>query len=294
MSSFFKTIRDSNLFVGFILFVIVLAGVIVGIETYEDFARQHHFILSILDTAVLWIFVVEIGIKLLAEGKKPWNYFKDPWNVFDFSVVAVSFLPIGASYIAVLRLARILRAFRLVSALPKLQILVNALLKSIPSMGYVFILLSLHFYIYAVMGTFLFSQNDPMHFENLQVSILTLFRAVTLEDWTDLMYINMYGCDQYGYADARLPCTSPQAMPLVSVFYFVSFILTGAMIVLNLFIGVVINSMEEAQGDEEMSAIIKKKETDNVQLHEEIVLLENQIDELKKSLSVLNKRLQKI
>ena len=90
---------------------------------------------------------------------------------------------------------------KLVRALPKLQILVSALLKSLPSMGYVGLLLGLLFYIYSVAGVFLFGNNDPLHFDNIWIAMLSLFRVVTGEDWTDVMYIQMYGCEQYGLGE---------------------------------------------------------------------------------------------
>ena len=125
--------------------------------------------------------------------------------------------------------------------------LVGALLKSIPSMGYVSILLLLLLYIYAVAGDFFFSENDPIHFENLQMSMLSLFRIVTLEDWTDIMYINMYGCENYGYGGNESMCTNSSPKKAGSVLFFVSFVLIGTMIMLNLFIGVIMTGMDEAK-----------------------------------------------
>jgi len=186
MAEYFRKIVDSRTFQYFIIGVILAAGVIVGLETYPGLMDTHGDLLHLLDHIVLYIFVVEILLKIGAKGSKPWEFFNDGWNVFDFIIVAVCFMPIGGAYIAVLRLARILRVFRLVSALPKLQILVGALLKSIPSMSYVGILLFLLFYIYAVIGTFMFGQNDPIHFGSLQVSMMTLFKTITLEGWSIL------------------------------------------------------------------------------------------------------------
>src|SRR5688572_3157341 len=185
MAEFCKKIVDSTWFHTFIIFVILGAGVVVGLETYPGLMDTHGELLHMLDHIILYIFVLEIVLKVIAKGNKPWEFFYDGWNVFDFIIVAVCFLPIGGAYIAVLRLARILRVFRLVSAMPKLQLLVGALLKSIPSMSYVGILLFLLFYIYAVLGTFMFGQNDPIHFGSLQVSMMTLFKTITLEGWID-------------------------------------------------------------------------------------------------------------
>ena len=136
---------------------------------------------------------------------------------------------------------------KLVRALPQLQILVGALLKSIPSIGYISLLLFMLFYLYAVTATFLFSGNDPVHFANLQTSMLSLFRAVTLEDWTDLVYINMFGCASYGYGGIENLCTESVARPIIASIFFVSFILIGTMIILNLFIGVIVSGMDEAE-----------------------------------------------
>jgi len=243
----------------------------------------------------LWIFVLEAAIKIIAKGKRPLDYFKDPWNVFDFTIVVVCFLPIGGKFIPVLRLARVLRVLKLVSAIPRLQILVNAVLKSIPSIGYVFLLGLLHFYIYGCMATFLFSENDPVHFRNLQTSMLSLFRAVTLEDWTDLMYINMYGSANYGYDEATYAALAnigitkdkivSTASPLAAGAFFVSFILTGAMIVLNLFVGVMLTGMDEAKKETEIAEAAKRKEVDNLDIKEELIQMEQQLQEMSQKLS---------
>jgi len=242
-----KKITEAKWFQDFITIAIIIAGILVGIATYSDFSQKYHVFLEVANKAVLWIFVAEVIIKMVAEGKKPWRYFNDGWNVFDFIIVAAAFMPFGGSSVAVLRLLRLLRVLKLVKALPKLQLLVSALLKSIPSMGYVSILLLLLFYIYAVAAVFFFGANDPIHFENLQMSMLSLFRVVTLEDWTDVMYINMYGCENYGYDGNMNLCTNSSESPLGAAIFFVSFVLFGTMIILNLFIGVIMNGMDEAK-----------------------------------------------
>jgi len=250
-----RSIAETSLFQHFILGTIILAGVLVGIQTYGESVSDYDSLLNFADAIILAIFTVEVVIKMLAVGPRFQDYFKDPWNIFDFAIVAIAlialFLPdLNAGFVAVLRLVRILRVFKLVTAIPKLQLLVGALLKSIPSMGYIGILLSLLFYIYAAMAVFLFGENDPVHFGNLQTSMLSLFRVVTLEDWTDIMYINMHGCDHpiNGYGPAE-GCTSPQAFGVLGAFFFVSFVLIGTMIVLNLFIGVIMTSMDEARAE---------------------------------------------
>ncbi|MBA3459964.1 MAG: ion transporter [Deltaproteobacteria bacterium] len=249
MSEPFKALVASRRFQRFIIGVILFAGVLVGLETYPDLVARHGNVLHRLDQVILTIFVAEIVVKILAEGKKPWRYFADGWNVFDFIIVAVCFLPLDAQYVTVLRLARLLRVLKLVRSLPRLQVLVGALLRSLPSMGYVALLLFVMFYVYAVAATFLFGANDPIHFGNLQTSLLTLFRVVTLEGWTEILYIQMKGCAGYGYGGQEALCIASSAQPIVAAAFFVSFILLGTMVMLNLFIGVIMNGMSEAQSE---------------------------------------------
>lgn len=247
-----KSIVESSWFNNFIIWTILIAGIVVGLQTYGERVATWQGLLHNLDQVILWIFTIEAILKLSVYGL---GYFKDSWNVFDFVIVVICwmafFMPnINAGVVAVFRLARVLRVFRLVSALPKLRVLVDAMLKSIPSMGYVGILLFLLFYIYGVMGVFLFKENDPIRFSDLGTSILTLFQITTMEGWTDILYANMHGCDHEVYGLDN--CETPIAQPTAAVIYFVSFVMFGTMIVLNLFIGVIMNSMEEVQQEQKL------------------------------------------
>ncbi len=285
---------DSSGFQYGVLAVIVLAATLVGLETSRDLVGRHGALLHTLDAVILWIFAAEAVLKIARHGKHGYRYFGDPWNVFDFLIVVVCFLPIGGQYAAVLRLARVLRALRLVTAVPRLQLLVGSLLKSIPSLVYVGLLLNVLFYIYAVLGVFMFRGNDPVHFQDLTTALLTLFRVVTLEDWTDVMYIQMYGSDAYpGYADfaqAHLREGS-QTFPVIGPVYFVSFVMVGTMIVLNLFIGVIINSMDEAQAEREAEERRKHLERDGeISVGDEIRLIEEEVDKLSRRLGELRRR----
>ncbi len=279
-------IANSSWFKNSITITILFAGLLIGIETYHEFASKHSNILHFLDQIILLIFALEIVVKVLAQGTKPWLYFYDSWNVFDFIIVAAVFMPFGGSSIAILRLLRLLRVLKLVRALPKLQLLVNALLRSIPSMGYVSLLLLLLFYIYAVAAVTFFGENDPVHFSDLQTAMLSLFRVVTLEDWTDIMYINMHGCANYGYDGIMEKCTNSNAYPLGAALFFVSFVLLGTMIVLNLFIGVIMTGMDEAKKsmDEANNKEVKNDEesVSIANLKQEIKTLQEMILDLKK------------
>lgn len=274
MTSFAKHIVGSRIFRAAIIFVILLAGVLAGVETSAALSAEYRALLHFLDLTVLGIFITEIVLKILAKGRRPLDYFHDGWNVFDFIIVAVCLLPIGGPFAAVLRLVRTLRLLRLVSALPKLQVLVGALIKSLSSMGYVGLLLGLIFYIYAVTGVHLFGRVSPEHFGNLQAALLSLFQMITLDDWRTM----------YDGAQA--------AAPFAATPYFVSFILLGTMIMLNLFIGIVMNSMAEmhAELDEQKQIARAIEENGSVSgdlalLDQQLAALRNQLDEIRAKLS---------
>ncbi len=269
-----------------------------GAQTYKNFAIENAKVLQTLDHLVLIIFTLEALIKILAEGNRPLNYFKNPWNIFDFAIVTACllepFIHIGGAFLPVLRLARILRVLRLVSAIPKLQLLVSCLLKSLPSMFYVSILLFLLFYIYGAMAVFLFGENDPIHFRNLQTSILSLFRVVTLEDWTDVMYINMYGSDAYGYSASDLQKWNPTSSesPVGAAFFFVSFVLLGTMIVLNLVIGVIMNSMDESNAEMSIKQEIERRKTHPEPVRDGLHDLHQRLEELSGEMKVIKKMIE--
>lgn len=280
---FAKTISVSRPFHAFITAVIILAAGLVGVETNPDIEKRHHRLLEVLDTIIVAIFTIEIAIRIIAEGKKPWRYLLDSWNIFDFLIVAACFLPYDNQYVTVLRLLRLLRALRLLTAFPRLQILVGAIFKSLPSMGYVWLLMGLLFYVYAVAGILLFSKNDPVHFGSLSSSSLSLFQVSTLDGWTELMNIQLYGCDKIGYEPFKHMCTTPTISPMAPA-YFISFILICTFVLLNLFIGVVLNGMEEARAE---LAELKMKNMLNNPREFDRRLVEAEIAKLNTALKVL-------
>jgi voltage-gated sodium channel len=267
-------IVESRGFQNLILTAIIAAGVIVGLETYPAAMEGYGQLLRTLDWAILYFFAVEILLKIIAHGKKPWEFFRNSWNFFDFVIVLICFLPLNSHFVAVLRLARILRVLRLVTVLPRLQVLVGALLRSIPSMGYVGMLLFIHFYIYAVIGTFIFGGNDPGHFGTLGTSLLTLFQVVTLEGWVEILKLQMAASAGYG-------------PPL----YFISFIVVGGMIILNLFIGVIMNSMQESTAEIEARRIAKAGAQPSAGLtDDDFVHIERQLADIQKQIAVMRHR----
>jgi voltage-gated sodium channel len=254
MVAFAQRVTSSSWFQNAILVLILASGALSGVESYLRSDGQAELLrtISLVQDVILWVFVVEILTKIAACGRRPWDFFRSGWNLFDFTIVGVCLMPLDAQFSSVLRMARLVRTLRLVSILPRLQVLVGALLKSIPSLGYIGALLGLHFYMYAVLGTFLFGKNDPIHFGTLHESFLTLFQVLTLEGWNDVLATQYLGSDLV-YDEGLQALTAgvrvSAAQPLVAAGYFVTFIMLGTMIMLNLFTGVIITSMEEASNE---------------------------------------------
>jgi len=247
-----RTFTESKKFQIFFIGVILLSGLVVGLDSYPKISNEYGAILHSLDSVILGLFVLEICLKLISFGPRVHEFFKDGWNIFDFIVVSACFLPFDGQSVIVLRLLRVLRIVRLVGTIQELKLIVNTLLKSIPSLGYIGVLLFILFYIYACLGTFLFRENDPIHFESLHISLLSLFRVATLEDWTDIMYTAIYGCQNYGYSGMEELCEKSMAFPFLGWFYFVSFVLLATFVFFNLFIGVIISNMEDIKEKERL------------------------------------------
>jgi voltage-gated sodium channel len=257
--------------------LIVFAGLLVGAETHRPWMEAHGALFHALDRGVLTLFVVELALRIAAQGRRPWRFFLDPWNCFDAVIVAVCLLPFHTEFAAVLRLVRVLRVLRLVTAVPRLQLLVGALIKSVPSMSYVALLLSLLFYVYAVGGVALFGAADAESFGSLPRAALTLFQVVTMEGWNEFM------AAQFDAYPSRV----------VPVLYFVSFILVGTMIILNLFIGVIVNGMDEAR--QEMAQEERARHvaaTGRTTAGDDVAALRAQLSAMQDGLAALERRLR--
>jgi len=228
MKTLAKKIVAHVVFERFIIAVILISAVLIGMETSTAILDQYGHWISWGNRLVLVIFIAEAALKIYAVSPRVGDYFREGWNVFDFTIILLALIPSTGELAMLARLARLLRVLRLISAIPELRLIVATLMRSIPSMANVMILMSVIFYIYAVAGQQLFHAHDPEHWGNLGISLLTLFRIVTLEDWTDLMYTAM-------------------AMHPLSWIYFVSFVIMGTFVIINLFIAVVINNLDEAK-----------------------------------------------
>ena len=221
---------NSPKFEYFIIAVIISNGVLLGLETAPSLSLLYGYWMHLGNQIALGIFIAEAILKMLALAPRFLRYFKDGWNIFDFLVIVFALVPATGQFAMIARLARLLRVVRLVSAVKDLRLIVAALVRSIPSVGHVIMLMSIVVYIYAIMGYHLFHEHDPENWRTLGISVLTLFNIITLEGWTEIMFT---------------------AMELHSIawVYFVSFVVVGTFVVINLFIAIIINNLDEAKLD---------------------------------------------
>lgn len=203
------------------IFIILFSALTVGARTYKQLEPYQDF-LSYLDIFITVIFLIEIVIRYIAEGDFK-RFVRDPWNLFDTIIVVGSLIPLESSNLVFVgRLLRIFRVLRLISFIPELRLLLNALFKSLPRLGYLVLLMFIFFYIYGAIGSTLFGSINPFLWGDISRSMLTLFRVMTFEDWTDVMYEVM------------------EFYPLAWI-YFLTFIFFSAFAFLNMLIAIVVD-----------------------------------------------------
>ena len=241
----FTKLRNNKIFELSVICVIIISALEIGAKTFP-LSNTAVSVTSVLDTFITLFFLFEISLRFLTEENKK-HFFKSAWNVFDTLVVVISLIPINDSEMALLaRLVRVFRVLRMVSVVPELRILINSLIKAMPQLGYVLLLMFIIFYIYAAIGSFLFNAINPKLWGDIAISMLTLFRVMTFEDWTDIQYETM---EVYPY----------------SWIYYMTFIFFTAFAFLNMVIGIVVNVMEEERSREK-----KKTEPTIGELKQEI------------------------
>lgn len=220
---------ESPRITGAITAVIIFNAIILGLETSESVMARFGGLITALDTACLSIFVIELAAKLYAFGPR---FFRSGWNIFDFVIIGISLAPAGQGFSA-LRALRILRVLRVVSVAPSLRRVVEGLIAAVPGMGSVFLLMGLIFYIASVIATKLFGEAFPQWFGSLGDSAYSLFQIMTLESWS--MGIVRPVMEVYPYAWA----------------FFLPFILVTTFAVVNLLVGLIVNSMQDAHHAED-------------------------------------------
>jgi voltage-gated sodium channel len=227
---------DSTAFDVAILCVILANAVVLGLQTYDGVVDRYGDALNLLNDLFLAVFVVELALRIASYGRRPQDFFRGGWNVFDFVVVAAAFVPGVRENSTLLRLVRLLRVVRVVRLLPDLRILLLATARSLPPLGSMVVLVTLIIFIYGMVGWLLFAEELPQDWGNIGAAMLTLFVLLTLENFPT-------------YMDAGM-----EVHPW-SWIYFVSFALVAAFIVLNVLIGIVLNSMEETREIERRRAL---------------------------------------
>lgn len=259
----FQHIRDNKAFELFVISVIILSSLLIGVRTYNLPETALTF-LWVMDYGVTVFFLIEILIRMAAEDRLK-DFFKKGWNVFDFTIVVVSLIPLDDSeYALIARMLRLFRVMRLISFIPELRVLVSALITALPRMGYVALLMFIIFYLYAVIGNLLFADINPKLWGDLGISLLTLFRVATFEDWTDVMYETM-------------------AVYSLSWIYYLTFIFFSAFVFLNMMIGIVVEVLDEEHKKmlaEEEEVVHQQEQVYQDKLEGEIAALHEKLDRL--------------
>jgi voltage-gated sodium channel len=265
-------IVESPFFTGFILVVIIANAVVLGLQTYPEIEERRGDLLNFLNDAFLAIFVVELALRIGAYGRRPQDFFRSGWNVFDFVVIGVAFVPGVRESSTLLRLARLLRVVRVVRILPELRVLVTGVVRSLPPLGSMLLLTTVMLFVYGMLGWLLFADEIPQDWGNIGRAMLSLFVLLTLEDFPRYMEAGM------------------EVHPW-SWIYFVTFVLITVFIVINVLIGIVLNSMEEARELERRRRLSVDHEAPlgdiaPAPVVERITILRAALDELEQELAV--------
>jgi voltage-gated sodium channel len=256
-----RTIVDDPRTERVVMTLIFVNAVILGLETYKPIMERFGTLLEWLDHIILAVFVIELTARIVVHKGA---FFRDPWSVFDFFVIGIALVPATETF-TVLRALRILRVLRLITAIPTLKRVVAGLLASLPGMGSILFLIGLIYYVFAVMGTKLFGADTPELFGSLGKSLYTLFTVMTLEGWTNDVAKPVMEHHPYGWV------------------FLITFIVVTTFMVLNLFIGVVVNAMQsEAEKAEEA-----ERAAERVMIQEEAAPILNEVKSLRKEVAEL-------
>jgi len=248
-----------------IIVLIIINAITLGLETSATVMAQAGPWLLALDNFVIGVFVIEISVKLYVHR---WRFFHDPWNVFDFIIIAIALTP-DSGPLAVLRALRILRVLRLISMVPRLRFVVESLLHAIPGISAIAALLVLLYYVFAVMATGLFGADHPAWFGTIGKSMYTLFQVMTLESWSMGIVRPVMATHPYAWL------------------FFIPFILIATFTMLNLFIAIIVNTMQtmhESTHKQEQAAIEDVVHNESTNLGEQLQALRAELSALRQLL----------
>jgi voltage-gated sodium channel len=258
---------DSAAFNTAIIAVIVANAVVLGLQTYQGVVDRYGDTLDLLNGLFLGIFVVELALRIASYGRRPQDFFRSGWNVFDFVVITAAFIPGVRDSSTLLRLVRLARVVRVVRLLPDVRVLIAGVIRSLPPLLSMGLLTTLILFVYGMVGWLLFGEEIPQDWGNIGTAMLTMFVLLTLENF---------------------PAYMDRAMEVHqwSWIFFVSFALVAAFIVLNVLIGIVLNSMEEARERERRKALgIGVGKGPPAPVAERIAILRAALDELEQELA---------
>ena len=254
--SFCSVVADSDWFNNVMSFAIIFSGIVAGMETVVKDGDTSIMaqIVSPSNTALQYIFTIEVIVKIAAESTQPWMYFSDSWNALDFVIVMLTWLSDQLGFnVIFLRLIRLFRVMKLIKTLPRLQAIVQSVLNSFTSIVYVVIMFGVYILVVAPIGIHLFGRNNPFHFGSLMSSVVTLFQVVTFDNFIQVMSINLYGCDVYPMEDSGIVgwnekyCNEPEAQFVNAALFFTINVIIGGFVGTTLFIGIMIASMVHAE-----------------------------------------------
>lgn len=237
-------------FTNTVLFLIFINSITIGLETYPGIFKEYQNWFVLIEGFFLWFFTIEIILRIIAH-RPMLHFFKNGWNIFDFIIIGGVLIFSGTHYISALRILRVLRVMRTVSVSPSLQRLTTALLRTVPAMANILLLLAIVFYVFAVIGVILYRDLAPEYFGSLHLSMVTLFQVVTLESWASGVFRPIFEEDPWSWI------------------YFISFILIGTFIVLNLFVGEIVNNVQKVN---EMYEAKKKEKEGKKEVDHEMLL----------------------
>ena len=261
---------DSAAFNTTIIAVIVANAVVLGLQTYQGVVDRYGETLDFLNALFLGVFVVELALRIASYGRRPQDFFRSGWNVFDFVVITAAFIPGVRDSSTLLRLVRLARVVRVVRLLPDVRVLISGVIRSLPPLLSMGLLTTLILFVYGMVGWLLFGEEIPQDWGNIGTAMLTMFIMLTLENF---------------------PAYMDRAMEVHqwSWVFFVSFVLVAAFIVLNVLIGIVLNSMEEARELERRKALgIDTGDGPPAPVVERIAILRAALDELEQELATSN------
>ena len=270
MRVYIKKIIETRAFQHFITFLIIFNGITLGLATSKDIMADYGALIDVLDNGIVALFTIEILMRIYVHRG---SFFRDPWSLFDFFVVSISLVPAHEG-LSVLRVLRVLRLFRLLTIVPQMRLIISAILGVIPGMASVSLVLLLFFYVFAIIATNLFSATFPQWFGTLGESMYTLFQIMTLESWS------------MGIARPVL-----EVHPGAWVF-FVVYILIVTFIMVNLFIGLVVDAIFTIKDNDRKPDELDKPETVKELIYQhEIKVLKDELSEMRNLLQKIEQKI---